>query len=483
MLEAPPRTIVETHLEHRGVSLTPFEQVSLHHPGGGLLYLSTGGDFTRHALRRRGEYLNELEGVPGCYFTPNPFRSGSKGRKGENVTRLTCLFADVDDHTGGEVDPASMLLEACTRIEQAGLPLPTYYTETGRGLHLFWMLEESLPAERMRKIWLRVMREIAGTVGGDGATVTVNQYLRLSRTYNPAAGKIARSYLLTGARYAFQTFVDTLLPIARESLEVKKAGKKGRVARPIGKPTASANKPKGSWRHRKHYIRLARFLDYVMASRGYEITIPAGERHAFMLPYSCCLYQTHGENGYGLAYDLYSRLTNLPPDTIARRLTGVFDGERAYRWGFETVADRIGATPAEVQAFLEAEAEKKRENDRAYRETERREAGMVPRLEYLQAVQARKAEALHLHAEGLTVREIAERQGVTTRTVRGYLLEANTEGVNTPPNRPTPKYSNHSGDTLFHPAPEPCLCASGATLSVPFYALDHAPWLPSPPPM
>lgn len=471
-------------------SLTPAEQVRLHHPGGGSFFVVERYAWTARRLRKWGKWLHDLEGMPGCYFTPNAFYPGSDRKTTANVSRLTCLFADVDDHdTDEEVDPESLLQAACDRLEVAGLPLPTYYTETGRGVHLFWLFDKPLPAAHFATLYTKVGTALRTVLGVkmeagevDGAATALPQLMRLSRTYNVKAGKTARSYTLTGQRYAFQTFVDVLLPIPAEQV------RKATTPRPAKAPH-KAGKP--SLKYQRHYRRVTRFLDYIRACRGYETRLPEGQRHAFLYPYAVALRHLYGAaNGQTKAYELAGRLTTLTSDELASRFTGVFDSATVARFrggDLQGLRDRLQVTADEWTGFADSEAERERENDKARKAQERRDSGTPTRYELTEQVQERAAFANALRGLGLSVRDTAEIVGVSTRTVYAYARTERTEGANrripTPTKTPTPNNLNPSAGTVLHPPATKGAAKADDTSSDDLSTdLDHAPWLPSPPP-
>ncbi|OCG93093.1 replication protein, partial [Xanthomonas euvesicatoria] len=66
-------------------------------------------------------------------------------------------------------------------------------------------------------------------------------------------------------------------------------------------------------------------------------------------------------------------------------------------------------------------ADMARERDRKRHEAKRRAAGAVDRETYLDAAQAKRKQAQALKAEGLSVRVIAQRMGVSVGAIAGYL--------------------------------------------------------------
>ena len=466
-------------------SLTPAEQVRLHHPGGGSFFVVERDTWTARRLRKWGKWLHDLEGMPGCYFTPNAFYPGSDRKTAANVSRLTCLFVDVDDHdTDGEVDPDSLLQAACDRLEVAGLPLPTYYTETGRGLHLFWLFDEPLPAAHFTTLYTKVGTALRTVLGADVDAVASStaQLMRLSRTYNVKAGKTARSYTLTGQRYVFQTFIDVLLPVPAEQV------RKATTPRPAKAPH-KAGKP--SLKYQRHYRRVTRFLDYIRACRGYETRLPEGQRHAFLYPYAVAFRHLYGAaNGQAKAYEIAGRLTTLTSDELASRFVGVFDSATVARFrggDLHGLRDRLQVTADEWTRFLDSEAERTRENDKARKAQERRDAGTPTRYEIAEQVQERATFANALRGLGLSVKDTAEIVGVSTRTVYAYARTERTEGANrltpTPVSAEPPNNLNPHGGTVLHPPATKGAGKADDTSSDDLSTdLDHAPWLPSPPP-
>lgn len=64
-----------------------------------------------------------------------------------------------------------------------------------------------------------------------------------------------------------------------------------------------------------------------------------------------------------------------------------------------------------------------RERDRMRKEAQRRAAGAVARETYLEAAEAKRVQAQALRSEGLSVRAIAQRMGISKTAVGRYLTE------------------------------------------------------------
>ena len=68
--------------------------------------------------------------------------------------------------------------------------------------------------------------------------------------------------------------------------------------------------------------------------------------------------------------------------------------------------------------------ERRRERDRTRDEARRRAAGAVDRETYLEAANAKQAQAQALRAQGLSIRAIAQQMNVSVGSVSGYLKAA-----------------------------------------------------------
>lgn len=101
-------------------------------------------------------------------------REGEKGTK-EFVREATCLFADLDfdKYKNGEGE---------AKLALSDFPLqPSMIVHSGNGLHAYWMLQESIPADLSIE---RYLRGIAVTLKSDTTVAEIARILRVPGTFN-----------------------------------------------------------------------------------------------------------------------------------------------------------------------------------------------------------------------------------------------------------------------------------------------------------
>lgn len=131
---------------------------------------------------------NELRGLRDSYFTVNQFNGWREVRL---LRSLRAIYIDIDGQT--DLD---LVLDA---LASARMPAPSFVVWSGRGLHLYWLLEP-LPKSFLG-IWqlvqdtlLKALRE----AGSDPACRDCTRVLRLAGTVNSKNGAETRGLILTG---------------------------------------------------------------------------------------------------------------------------------------------------------------------------------------------------------------------------------------------------------------------------------------------
>ncbi|MGO4395885.1 hypothetical protein AB4Z46_31475 [Variovorax sp. M-6] len=173
-----------------------------------------------------GRYLRSLAGAPECYISVNTFFGW---RRHENLKHLTCLMVDLDlskalerghDYAGDFMAMRQCALDA---ISDAGIPTPNLSTHTGRGVHLYWLFDRTLPAAAAPR-WLaclKVLIKLLHPFGADASVSDTARVLRLVGTVNSSAPPHCRrvtAEVLVAKRVAFDFLADQILPLTRAEL-------------------------------------------------------------------------------------------------------------------------------------------------------------------------------------------------------------------------------------------------------------------------
>lgn len=110
------------------------------------------------------------------------------------IPRVRCLWADVDNLQGKTI--AERVVEVEGRLEKAELPQPTLIVSSGRGIHLYWKLNEAIETHcdpcGVEKEWVRDDngndRPISVIVGEDGSRVDLDDRTTFKRITKHALG-------------------------------------------------------------------------------------------------------------------------------------------------------------------------------------------------------------------------------------------------------------------------------------------------------
>jgi|TARA_R110000824_G_scaffold124591_4_gene283230 hypothetical protein len=146
------------------------------------------------------------QGGLDVYFAVASFRAGTESRRVEDVSRLSCLWADLDVGEGKEHPTREHALEALKALELA----PSALLDSGYGFHAFWALEAPEEgAEAIERV-IRLVRGLAKRIGGDTNVADAARVMRIPGTFNykhktPAAVTLVDENDNT---YTLQQFVD-----------------------------------------------------------------------------------------------------------------------------------------------------------------------------------------------------------------------------------------------------------------------------------
>ena len=375
-------------------------------------------------------------------------------RRVVNLARLGLLFADLDTYrtpwAKGRT-PEQLAASVLYHCAQEGIPTPSMLIFSGRGIQAKWLLDGTIPRQALPR-WNACQKYLIDRlrpVGADVAAKDASRVLRLVETVNSKSGEICRVVHVENGpdgqpvRYSFEYLAEMLLPVARWTIEQQRQERAERRQLKLlsGAKTDNLRGFSGrqlAW-HRLEDLRKLATL------RG---GVSEGERmqHLFWrLNFLLLSGATHSSQMY---YEAKALAGELAPTWAYRdkELMTLYSKAKAYEKGEKiSFAGREFAplyTPkndtlinlfqitddeqAQLRTVISKDMalERRRERDRTRDEARRRAAGAVDRETYLEAANAKQAQAQALRAQGLSIRAIAQQMSVSVGSVSGYLKAA-----------------------------------------------------------
>lgn len=175
-------------------------------------------------------FLAGLQGASDTYITVNEFDGWRLVRL---LRSLRAIYVDLDG-----LDGAMGLDAALDALLEARMPAPSIAVFSGRGLHLYWLLQP-LPPKAL-PVWQRVtdaLNEALLPLGADPKARDCTRVLRLVGTVNSKNGATVRGLILTGYRWTLHELADEVLghrpprpkaPVVRDIFA--ESGRQGRKA-------------------------------------------------------------------------------------------------------------------------------------------------------------------------------------------------------------------------------------------------------------
>ncbi|WP_312283670.1 helix-turn-helix domain-containing protein [Candidatus Igneacidithiobacillus taiwanensis] len=340
---------------------------------------------------------------------------------------LRSLYVDLDDYTD-----VYGVLDACT---DAQIPTPNIIVASGKGLHLYWLLE-SLPPKAL-PVWQRcqdALIRIFRSLGSDAAAKDCTRLLRVVGTRNK--GEEVRAIVLDGHHWS-------LRQIAFEILGTE--GKPRAQVRDIRVKRKTPDKAiQGSIYARWHLV----FQDLLAISGHYGHHIPEGYRDKWLFLIGVALsWFTHPEGIEDEIVGLAHHHTDLEQPEIRQAMQPVlkraqqaaeghtieWNGQKVdprYRFRRQTLYDWMSDLIPPVllpnlRAIIPNEEQKRREQARQSarnRAKEGRYATQYTLDGVTVANEEKRATARLLRAKGWTYRKIAMELGVHHRTVENWCV-------------------------------------------------------------
>lgn len=378
------------------------------------------------------QLVSGLAGAPDTFISANQFHGWRLVRL---IKSLRACYVDIDGSTDLE--------EALDLLRAARIPAPSFVVYSGRGMHLYWLLEPT--PGRALPVWQRVqdvlIKALAG-IGSDPAARDCARMLRLVGTTHSKSGAQVRGVVLTDTLWSLHELADEVLG-AREAKRSKVYDLAAAGARKGRAP--GATRWQGSiygWWHLVYH-------DMVKISQHkWPNGVPPGFRDRVLFIMAVALsWFSEPATLYNEILSTAKEMTpSLDEHEIATTMAPVLKraamraaGERLhyngkdydprYNYSAQGLRDYLAdvippelyselrtLAPAEVilQRKKERDAKRDRVAEGRYEQT---------RDQYLQAANDKATRARQMKAQGKTPKEIAEELGVSRMTISRYLRE------------------------------------------------------------
>ncbi|HFT9451446.1 TPA: replication protein [Escherichia coli] len=371
-------------------------------------------------------------------------------RRVVNLARVGLLFADLDTYrqpwaTGRT--PEQLAATVLYHCAQEGIPTPSLLVYSGRGIQAKWLLDGTLPRQALPR-WNACQRYLVDRLSGLGAdpqAKDASRVLRLVSTVNTKSGDVCRVVHVEHGqggqpvRYGFEYLAEMLLPVARWDIEQQRRNRAERRQLKL-LPGGKADNLRGFSGRQLAWDRLEDLRKLAELRGG----VREGERmqHLFWrLNFLLLSGATHSGQMYHEAAALAGEL-DPAWSYRSKELMTLYAKAKAYEAGekvtlggrefaplytpkndtlislFQITDDEQRKLRTLISSGMAAERHREREMSR------RRAAGAVDRETYLAAAEAKRAQAQVLKAEGLSVRAIAQRMGISKSLAAMYAKES-----------------------------------------------------------
>lgn len=379
------------------------------------------------------EIIQQYEGQGDTYISVNSFYKPR--RQVNNIRQFRALYIDLDvlKDTAYTIDEAYK--EVLGLVDSGEIPQPSLVVSSGRGLHLYWVIEHApkqaltLWQELEDRLYYKLKHLGADSKATDGARV-----LRLPSTINSRNGEVCSILHIEDIHYKLVDLRDKYFPKVPKI--IRQAGaEKGRAKNNI---TNLFN---------PYSLHLTRVEDITKLCelRNWNMT---GYRNFLIVVYSYWrgIYIRNSEDLLQDVLDFNNKFTEPLSISEVKNVVGTvehaikrfIDYEQKLRDGLkmkatkgmkdkggywyrnETLIERLKIT-AEEQKHLKtiiSKAEKYRRNNERRKVNRRNEEGLTMRE---QKKFDNKTAVKQLRSKGLRIKDIAEQLSLSIKTVEHYL--------------------------------------------------------------
>jgi len=375
--------------------------------------------------------------VPDCYTGQNPIKRGHS-RSFSGLSCLANVFVDLDTYNVPELSGLEKQ-EILHRIisENPGLPMPTLFADSGRGMYLVWTFRTTKPVS-FAPAWQVIENNLIDLLkpyGADPKCRDASRVLRIAETENSKTFTAA-GYQQIGHPLRFedlQKFSNTLTKAKQKAFSFANKPQHPSRVRSINTGFASTTKNIYTLAYKR--MQDIRKLAELRGGRLTDLRKTALFVYGLSAAWYCHSAESIEAELQGFTADCLANAeayAKHTPKTVLKRKQQSLEGvtvqwngreyDPRYRMRNSTLIKLLNITPEE-QKHLSCIIDK---GEKAYRmnrnRTEkRRAAGVIARADYEQQAQHRKQQALELFTQGNSKAVIARTLGVTRQSVIGYL--------------------------------------------------------------
>ena len=379
------------------------------------------------------DQLARFVGEPDIYLTPNSFHGWRLVRLLSNLNAFYLDF-DIRKQRIQAEDVMRLAAQLMDQFERLGWPTPNALIYTGRGLHVYWLID-SVPAQALPR-WQSAMRHMVQVTGADPAVTDCTRNMRVIGTVNSKTGTKVTAEVLHRQRYNFGWFCDQVFPHTRAEIRDLSAAR-ARNKKNAGNPNRNT---KGSIyeRWRRVYSDLITISDHFWFGG-----VPEGHRNHILFHMANALSWFTVSDA--LENEIIATARTYTPtltkaeaksytSTVVRRAKASATGkETRYKYKRETLwrefEPLVGKEPdlvEKLRAIIPDDLAQQREKERQAKRDRAIEGRYKQSKEQYNQVRAeskadKAAQARQLKAEGLSQRKIAAKLGLSQSQVQRLL--------------------------------------------------------------
>lgn len=385
------------------------------------------------------------------------------------MSKLNALIIDLDYYT----IPEYRELKSFQIIELLKMDIyyfePSFYIDSGRGLYLIWLLEDTYATQKSKKFWKQIEKtliQIFSEFGADKKVSDVARVLRLVGSKNSKTGEIVKIIQPKSdynrdkfdiRRYELHEMADFVWGI-RDIYEKNKKVKKGKQIKKVIqlKNTYTLNysrcrdleklvelrinKKEEGWRENLLFLyRLNLLYCGLEAKTALDMTLSLNKKFGIPLEMEEVINAT--ENAEGIA-SVYHRLKENYKDTYNTNLNQYLYNGGAYIYSNKTIIEELKISEEEqahLLTIIDANEKKNRryKRNKIYYEENKNFILKKEKVTYNENLkikgkltreeknEIKRAEIKDLLSKGLTQREIAKEINMSLGSVNKHIKENN----------------------------------------------------------